>query len=628
MGEQILLFKLELCPEIASVFNHYLIPRQQLAIDFIPDPVLEVAEPDQEFRNESNRETDNSDAFADDTSILTLFTFTALLALKTCLEEFGTFSGLKCNIEKTVLMQVGQKAPVTPEIAALGFSFVDSIKILGMDIDSDIENLDANFVKIATSIDKSISYWDRYNLTLPGRINVAKSLLVSLLNYLGCFLMPSRNILKKIQTSLDDFTVGKLNVARNRITLPLENGGLGMFKLDDFLRSQQSMWILRAFKSQRDNWRTDLFRQTFGNPLIANKNIICSVRHPILSGLAEAFELCRINHDSSNENFEKMFILYNPLLYRSARDKRRIDLSFLDTVPDPDQYRKLALLKYGDCYDNMGLRTRVDLNISLGLNLSVLGYANLGGALNFFKNRRIPNDKSDGTSISLETSLNIKKPAQKIRSSFVKKQKNSFDLSKQTTVTTFFRITGIEYIGNAEFSRIIKSWSSTGSNRYRMFVFKFFNNILGLNTRTSHFGNNGTRHCFFCTKSGRPDTDESFIHLFLQCPTVTGWHDEFIEKFIVPQQPLDNPDRKKLFFLGIYNGNYNSFLAAAVFHFQFSIWEEKLSKRIPSFINLKTRFLERFIESVVNTKKLQKAGLKINNPLCRYIPRGRPPPEG
>jgi hypothetical protein len=276
----------------------------------------------------------------------------------------------------------------------------------------------------------------------------------------------------------------------------------------------------------------------------------------------------------------------------------------------------------------MGLRTRVDLNISLGLNLSVLGYANLGGALNFFKNRRIPNDKSDGTSISLDTSLNIKKPAQKIRSSFVKKQKNSFDLSKQTTVTTFFRITGIEYIGNAEFSRIIKSWNSTGSNRYRMFVFKFFNNILGINTRTSHFGNNGTRHCFFCTKSGRPDTDESFIHLFLQCPTVTGWHDDFIEKFIVPQQPLDILDRKKLFFLGTHNGNYNSFLAAAVFHFQFSIWEEKLSKRIPSFINLETRFLERFIESVVNTKKLQKAGLKINNPLCRYIPRGRPPPEG
>jgi hypothetical protein len=137
------------------------------------------------------------------------------------LEEFGTFSGLKCNIEKTVLMQVGQKTAITPKIAALGFSFVESIKILGMDIDAEIVNLDSNFVRIATSIDKSISYWDRYNLTLPGRINVAKSLLVSLLNYLGCFLMPSRNIFKKIQTSIDDFTVGKLNVARHHITLPL-----------------------------------------------------------------------------------------------------------------------------------------------------------------------------------------------------------------------------------------------------------------------------------------------------------------------------------------------------------------------------------------------------------------------
>jgi hypothetical protein len=74
-----------------------------------------------------------------------------------------------------------------------------------------------------------------------------------------------------------------------------------------------------------------------------------------------------------------MFILYNPLLYRSARDKRRIDLSFLDTVPDPEQYNRFALLKFGECYDIVGLHTRVDLNISFGLNLSVLGYANLGG---------------------------------------------------------------------------------------------------------------------------------------------------------------------------------------------------------------------------------------------------------
>ncbi len=139
---------------------------------------------------------------------------------------------------------------------------------------------------------------------------------------------------------------------------------------------------------------------------------------------------------------------------------------------------------------------------------------------------------------------------------------------------------------------------------------------------------NGTRCCSFCAKSGRPDTDETFIHLFFACPTVTALHDEFIANFMAPQQPLAITERKKLFFLGVYNGEYNIFLASAIYHFQFSIWEEKLSKRVPSFITLKTRFLERFTESINNTKKLQKAGLKLNNPLCRYIPRARPPLEG
>ncbi len=549
-GEQILLFKLELCPEISSVFNHFLVPRNYLAIEQVPDPVFEVAAPDQEFRNESNRETDNSDAFADDTSILTLFVYAALLALKTCLEEFGVFSGLKCNIEKTVLMQVGTKTEISPEIASLGFSFVDSIKILGMDIDADISRLDSNFERTAVSIDKSIAYWERYNLTLPGRISVAKSLLVPLLNYLGCFLMPSRNVLKKIQNSIDDFTLGKLNVAKNRITIPLEYGGLGMFKLDDFLRAQQCMWILRAFKSQRDNWRTDLFRITFGNLLIANKLIICNKRHPVLYGLAESYELCRINHDTTDENYEKMFILYNPILYRSVRDKRRIDLSFLDTVVDPDQNRKLALLKFGDCYDERGLRMRIDLNISLGLNSSILGYTNLGSALNFYKNCQIRNNNSDGTSTRIDISLNIKKPAQKICNGFVSKQKKTFDLSTQTTVVSFFRIIEIEYIGNAGFAWILKSWNGTGTNRYRMFVFKFYNNILGINTRTSHFGTNVTRRCFFCFKAGRADTDESVLHLFFMCPTVIDWHNEFLNTFVMPLNPLSVINKKKLFLLG------------------------------------------------------------------------------
>ncbi len=159
---------------------------------FDPPPVPDRE--DQKFRNESSFETAKCDGFADDNTAGTLFEYESLSTLKITLEKFASFSGLRCNTDKTVIMQVGYKIPISDEIAGLGFNFADSIHILGMDIDNELNNLDANFDKTIASLKKSIDYWDRYYLTLPGRINVIKSLLFPLVLYLGCFIMPSAKI--------------------------------------------------------------------------------------------------------------------------------------------------------------------------------------------------------------------------------------------------------------------------------------------------------------------------------------------------------------------------------------------------------------------------------------------------
>ncbi len=78
--------------------------------------------------------------------------------------------------------------------------------------------LDENFEKTISSLKKSIEFWNRFHLTLPGRINVIKSLLMSQVIYLGSFIMPSMEKLKKIQDLLDTFALGKLNFAKNRIS--------------------------------------------------------------------------------------------------------------------------------------------------------------------------------------------------------------------------------------------------------------------------------------------------------------------------------------------------------------------------------------------------------------------------
>ncbi len=46
-------------------------------------------------------------AYADDANMLVKMDVPTLTRLRTILDDFGTLSGLECNVEKTTLLQVG-----------------------------------------------------------------------------------------------------------------------------------------------------------------------------------------------------------------------------------------------------------------------------------------------------------------------------------------------------------------------------------------------------------------------------------------------------------------------------------------------------------------------------------------
>jgi hypothetical protein len=127
-------------------------------------------------------------------------------------------------------MQVGRKVPLNDDILSLGFNISDSIHILGMTIDSELEALDENFDKTLTGLKKSVEFWERYYLSLPGRINIIKSLLLSQVTYIGSILMPSPAKLVSMQMILDNYAVGRMNFAKQKIPVPVEQCGLGLFK--------------------------------------------------------------------------------------------------------------------------------------------------------------------------------------------------------------------------------------------------------------------------------------------------------------------------------------------------------------------------------------------------------------
>ncbi len=71
----------------------------------------------QVFENESNRETDKNESFADDANNFTVLKLDSLAKLKKILEAFRILSGLSCNVEKTSVMRIGNlEGEVDPEI--------------------------------------------------------------------------------------------------------------------------------------------------------------------------------------------------------------------------------------------------------------------------------------------------------------------------------------------------------------------------------------------------------------------------------------------------------------------------------------------------------------------------------
>ncbi len=464
IGQQILLLKIELCPEIASVYNHLQVPRTVIGTYRVPHPSINEAiefENNPRFGAESNCATDKAEGFADDTSVATLFEHDSLLALKNVLVNFASFSGLRCNMEKTAILQIGRIIPVPDQVRDLGFTLCTETKVLGMNISADPALWMENFDNILSNIRKKITFWDRFSLSLPGRICVIKSLLISPLSHLGSFLMPSKPLLNNIQKALDNFAKGKLNVSVSKITISVEAGGLGLFNVEEFLMSQQCCWVFRAKKSCRDNWRNDIFELSFGNPLALSPKIVSVNRHPILHSIACSFERLRIKFDKRNENYLTSTIFYNPMIFRETRDKRPLCPAYLDIANNTLLTYRFATCQLQNLCGEFGILSYAELNRA-GFHLSPLGYGRLSNALNCFFDRLRPDRDDDineeAKSLFSEFCL-IKKPGRKCRR-LLSSGRND-DISQQTTCKTFFRLLNTEYIGNKAFSVAISWWNLT-----------------------------------------------------------------------------------------------------------------------------------------------------------------------
>jgi hypothetical protein len=195
-----------------------------------------------------------------------------------------------------------------------GFKIVNNFKLLGANITANSEDLSENFEPVIQKIVSLIAYWSRFRLSLPGRITIAKTFLISQINYLGSVFLPREDQLQRMQTAINSFIRKNLRISDDRIYLPVENGGLGFFNIKHFLHAQMSTWVLKAKKWPIDNWRYDLhLLAPENNPLLLRCCDVPKQEYPVLHDIVAAYEQFYGNFSRAGNNYIDAQIFGNEL---------------------------------------------------------------------------------------------------------------------------------------------------------------------------------------------------------------------------------------------------------------------------------------------------------------------------
>jgi hypothetical protein len=278
--------------------------------------------------------------------------YNTLARIKIILEEFGVLSGLVCNVEKTTLTLLGPDAMPEERIVNIGFQIVNSTTILGLEIDKNGQTL-GNFIKIREKIRSIITMWGPFNLSLPGRICIAKSLLYSQINYLGCFLQIPPAITNEIDQLITGFVKGKLNIAKKRLYRPPDQGGLGLFDINSFLDAQRCAWVKRS-RDLNEQWKAQLYINNYGVLFNCKGKHSCNRRFPVLNTISTSFENMSNSFTIYNENFKSAFIVENVKMTRSVNSRNFIGRNFFP-------------LEFFNLYANKILNRTYDTDLTWGL---------------------------------------------------------------------------------------------------------------------------------------------------------------------------------------------------------------------------------------------------------------------
>ena len=93
-----------------------------------------------------------------------------------------------------------------------------------------------NLVKVLGKIEKIKNFWGMFHLSIPVRITVAKTYMLSQV----CYVEPNDDTIVHIEEIISNFVTYQNNFAESQVFLPIKEGRMGLFKIKDFFRWAES----------------------------------------------------------------------------------------------------------------------------------------------------------------------------------------------------------------------------------------------------------------------------------------------------------------------------------------------------------------------------------------------------
>ena len=193
---------------------------------------------------------------ADDTTIFLKNENAVINCLKT-IKEFGKFSGLKLNLDKTEGLWLGQGENRNDNLGGLNWKNT-CIKALGVHFGYNKHQIEElNWKNKIDKIKKILNRWKYRDLTFHGRILIIKTLALSQVVYLVSSLCVPSWVINELNKEFFSFVwkYKRDKICRKVLINDIDNGGMGMIDFKAFCLATKAVWAARLHNSENETWK-------------------------------------------------------------------------------------------------------------------------------------------------------------------------------------------------------------------------------------------------------------------------------------------------------------------------------------------------------------------------------------